>query len=209
MTNTITLPRSVVEQALEALKYEKDANNPLDWHHDKTMHALRAALNQPQVNSPEIPEGWRLVPVEPTEEMRDAGKDAHYEAETRTSDSDAWSLTGFAHRVVRASYIYRAMLAAAPQPPVVEQPQGEQEMVGEAGSMPGTDGFTMACFRASDVPAGTKLYTHPQPPRQPLTDEQWLKLWTGETGQRLKPGPERYRLLRRFRFAERAHGIGG
>jgi hypothetical protein len=50
------------------------------------------------------------------------------------------------------------------------QPQGEQEPVGEAGSMPGTDGFTMACFRASDVPVGTKLYTHPQPQREPLTE---------------------------------------
>ena len=45
--------------------------------------------------------------------------------------------------------------------------------------------------------------------RQPLTDEQWLKRWTGRTGQRLKPGPERDRLLRLFRFAELAHGIGG
>ena len=53
------------------------------------------------------------------------------------------------------------------------------------------------------------LYTHPQPKREPLTDEQWLKRWTGRTGQRLKPGPERERLLRMFRFAERAHGIGG
>ena len=52
-------------------------------------------------------------------------------------------------------------------------------------------------------------YVKEQPPRQPLTDEQWLKLWTGRTGQRLKPGPDRDRLLRRFRFAERAHGIGG
>lgn len=30
--------------------------------------------------------------------------------------------------------------------------------VGEAGTMPGTDGFTMACFKAADVPLGTKLY---------------------------------------------------
>lgn len=36
------------------------------------------------------------------------------------------------------------------------------EPVGEAGSMPGTDGFTMACFKASDVPIGTKLYTADQ-----------------------------------------------
>jgi len=35
------------------------------------------------------------------------------------------------------------------------------EAVGEAGCMPGTEGFTMACFRATDVPVGTKLYTAP------------------------------------------------
>jgi len=28
--------------------------------------------------------------------------------------------------------------------------------------MPGTDGFTMACFKATDVPIGTKLYASPQ-----------------------------------------------
>lgn len=37
------------------------------------------------------------------------------------------------------------------------------EAVGEAGAMPGTDGFTMAAFRAADVPIGTKLYVAPQP----------------------------------------------
>ena len=40
--------------------------------------------------------------------------------------------------------------------------QREDEPVGEAGSMPSASGFTMACFKASDVPVGTKLYTHPQ-----------------------------------------------
>lgn len=40
--------------------------------------------------------------------------------------------------------------------------QAEQQAAGEAGTMPGTDGFTMACFKAGDVPVGTKLYTRPQ-----------------------------------------------
>jgi hypothetical protein len=35
---------------------------------------------------------------------------------------------------------------------------GKGEAVGVAGSMPGTDGFTMAAFKVSDVPVGTKLY---------------------------------------------------
>lgn len=33
--------------------------------------------------------------------------------------------------------------------------------VGEAGSMPGTTGFTMACFYANEVPIGSKLYVVP------------------------------------------------
>ena len=58
----------------------------------------------------------------------------------------------------------------------LEQPQVEQETVGEAGSMPGTDGFTMACFRASDVPVGTKLYTRPQTKREPLTEADFYNI---------------------------------
>ena len=70
-------------------------------------------------------------------------------------------------------------LAAAPQPPVVKQPQGEQEP------------FTVLVRKRSwfkntweAAPCGfpdygkawaderINVYTHPQPPRQPLTDEQ-------------------------------------
>lgn len=36
-----------------------------------------------------------------------------------------------------------------------------QEPVGKAGAMPGTSGFTMACFRADAVPFGSKLYALP------------------------------------------------
>jgi hypothetical protein len=44
---------------------------------------------------------------------------------------------------------------------VKRQASAQGEAVGEAGSMPGTDGFTMAVFRAADVPIGTKVYTAP------------------------------------------------
>ena len=37
----------------------------------------------------------------------------------------------------------------------------KQEPAGIAGSMPGTSGFTMACFSADEVPMGTKLYALP------------------------------------------------
>ncbi|WP_287497440.1 hypothetical protein [Pandoraea sp. CB10b_02] len=54
--------------------------------------------------------------------------------------------------------LWERMLAAAPTP--AAQSAG-QEAVGVAGTMPGTDGFTMACFKAADVPVGTKLYAAP------------------------------------------------
>lgn len=62
----------------------------------------------------------------------------------------------------------------------------------------------------SSVDHSVAIYTSPQSAAtQPLTDEQWLKRWTRESGQRLKPGPERDRLLRVFRFAWRAAQVPG
>jgi hypothetical protein len=37
------------------------------------------------------------------------------------------------------------------------------DFVGIAHLMPGTDGFTMAAFRADEVPVGTRLYTEDKP----------------------------------------------
>ncbi|HGL4258443.1 TPA: hypothetical protein ACKE3D_002123 [Burkholderia dolosa] len=41
-------------------------------------------------------------------------------------------------------------------------PAVDAQPVGVAGTMPGTDGFTMAAFKASEVPVGTPLYTSAQ-----------------------------------------------
>ena len=54
----------------------------------------------------------------------------------------------------------------------LDQPQVEQEPIGEVGAMPGTTGFTMACFLAADAPVGTKLYANQQPKREPLTEDE-------------------------------------
>jgi hypothetical protein len=45
------------------------------------------------------------------------------------------------------------------------------EPVGETSYMPGTDGFTMACFKASEVPVGTKLYIAPTTSTVSASDE--------------------------------------
>lgn len=50
----ITISRAVIEQALGALEYERNANNPLDWHHDKTINALRSALSKNSAHVSEL-----------------------------------------------------------------------------------------------------------------------------------------------------------
>lgn len=52
----------------------------------------------------------------------------------------------------------------------------KQEAVGVAVNMPGTDGFTMACFKAADVPVGTKLYAHPIASADANHEFEWPKL---------------------------------
>lgn len=57
-------------------------------------------------------------------------------------------------------------------------------------------------------PQAPAVEAEPQPEREPLTDEQWLKRWTAVSGQQLKPGLQRMSLLSTLRFAERVYGIG-
>lgn len=79
-------------------------DHPLLWSYNNGWNACRAAMLQGaelvttayKLNSPVIPDGWVMVPVEPTEEMNKAGWEA-------MNEHDAINPT------------YRAMLAAAPQ----------------------------------------------------------------------------------------------
>lgn len=54
---------------------------------------------------------------------------------------------------------------------VVARIRRSREPVAWAGTMPGTDGFTMAVFRAENVPIGTALYLHPAPTRDDVLEE--------------------------------------
>lgn len=65
---------------------------------------LRAEVER--LKAAAVPEGWKLVPVEPTPEIiRAAGK-------THCLPTDGWEIR-----------IYQSMLAAAPQPPTAEPKQ--------------------------------------------------------------------------------------
>lgn len=91
----------------------------------------------------------------------------------------------------------------------LEQPQVEQEPIGEVGAMPGTTGFTMACFLAADAPIGTKLYANQQPKRESLTEDEIFSairpLCNSDTNCKAIIGVS----MDEYRAIEEAHGIGG
>lgn len=78
---------------------------------DLTLMLYAPAVSQPQAEA--VPPGYALVPVEPTQEMLEAGKTGHYEAECKVSEPGAWGPHGFANRKVRVAHVYRAMIDAA------------------------------------------------------------------------------------------------
>lgn len=55
-------------------------------------------------------------------------------------------------------------LAEALMPFIRRAALSNAEPIGEVDVMPGTEGFTMACFLANEVPIGTKLFLHPSVP---------------------------------------------
>lgn len=95
-------------------------------------------------------------------------------------------------------------LGAAPQPPVVEPWQGEQgvksyKITGKTGEF--------CVFHSTEVKRGDMVYTHPQPKRQPLTDELIDKIANGMPGG--LDGFMKGWGWRQFARAVEAHGIGG
>lgn len=62
---------------------------------------------------------------------------------------------------------------------VLEAALSAAEPVGEVGEMPGSNGgFTMAAFKAADVPIGAKLYTAPPAPSVAVKAEDFARqLW--------------------------------
>lgn len=88
-------------------------SNMETYAEDKNSHwlAWKAATERAgKAPAPAVPEGWRLVPVEPTPKMKKAMRDAADGAylskmDGIEGDSSNWALQS-----------YRAMLNAAPQP---------------------------------------------------------------------------------------------
>lgn len=73
-------------------------------------HCRAAMLQGSDGNSPVIPDGWVMVPVEPTEEMCDVGHVGIDVLTGVTDENEYYSIDG-----EDAAKVYRAMIAAAPQ----------------------------------------------------------------------------------------------
>lgn len=69
-----------------------------------------------------IPHGWKLVPLEPTEHMEIHGFESvpHWAFTPREEWEAYEAMSGCQQAAYRARLCYKAMLAAAPQPPTVE-----------------------------------------------------------------------------------------
>ncbi len=220
----------VDHRLLEIMKEALDDGlkiSPNSVLHDR----LSAELEQPQVHIPDAgtsfhPAGATLLPVELTPEMLKAGVEATERCKQR-------SFKG----AVQWDYVFRAMLAAAPQPPsrqseptdsmgiplscgkplcapgqhhslcvlasapqppVVEQPPVAWTVAGQVQNWE----RDFSAYRTKHYVR--PVYTHPQPRRKPLTDEQINTIVTEQWGSRVVHAAHRAFA----RAIERAHGIG-
>ena len=177
---------------------QDDTDATIIQYHEATIKRLEARIAE--LEQP-AQQGWKLVPVQPTDEMRDAGN---------VIILDRGAL--FA--------AYRAMLNAAPQPAQpapVAKPHKQQSAervepvawisevrcVGPEYGKKRYDALPVQSLQPGYY-AHTPLYTSPQPSK-PLTDKQISKLWRdahNDTTDRMA-----FQVL--ARLVEAAHGIKG
>lgn len=201
MTDTITLPRSVLEQALNVLEM-MGVPSPLVFLPDEikswqtVQAALSAALKQPDTNPVSEPVAWRCF---------DGEGDFEYLSKEPSEETRAWS--------ARYNREWEPLYSHP-------QPQVEQEPVAQVVPCYTPSGKRVALNTAyQDLPIGTKLYTHQQPPRHPLTDQvrSLIASMVAELRAHRYCGdcypengwPDVNRVLADYAAFKRAHGIIG
>lgn len=113
-----TVPDECPAEIRELMASYSDALfNDEDAH--EIWNACRAALLKGTYgNSPVVPDGWVMVPIEPTENMIVEGFES--EPDESFSDADVWeayeAMSGCQQAAHRAKLCWSAMLAAAPKP---------------------------------------------------------------------------------------------
>lgn len=103
--------RELMASYSDALFDDEDAH--------EIWNACRAALLKGTYgNSPVVPDGWVMVPIEPTENMIVEGFES--EPDESFSDADVWeayeAMSGCQQAAHRAKLCWSAMLAGAPKP---------------------------------------------------------------------------------------------
>lgn len=103
--------RELMASYSDALFDDEDAH--------EIWNACRAALLKGTYgNSPVVPDGWVMVPIEPTENMIVEGFES--EPDESFNDADVWeayeAMSGCQQAAHRAKLCWSAMLAAAPKP---------------------------------------------------------------------------------------------
>ncbi|WP_312112027.1 hypothetical protein [Pantoea septica] len=96
-------------------------NPPIEtgaWN-DAFQWVMNAAHHLAEAEAPAVPDGWKLVPVEPTEKMViDGFESAPDESFSKPEEWEAYeAMSGCQQAAHRAKLCYAAMLAAAPEKP--------------------------------------------------------------------------------------------
>ena len=128
---------------------------------------IRAALADAPAQPLAAPDGWVLVPIYPTMEMRESGNKALDLIKSAVTRSLA----------DKAYYAYEAMLKAAPQPPA---PASQPVAVPAAWAATSEEGNVEALGMNQSRRFDTPLYTTPQPaaPAQPRDDAVFVVWWS-------------------------------
>ena len=159
----VTLPREVVEQAIEALFCTDSEEGSIAYKNElEAVKKLRAALDKPQANQP------AMTPI----------------AQRKLDDlvASGYTISGYSvyhEQKHQHGFVTGAGLVGWWRPEGMEHPQplGEQEPI--FWYRPMIDGLYEGPLHKSQIERVRKesggwvqLYTHPQPKREPLTDEQ-------------------------------------
>jgi hypothetical protein len=177
----VTLPREVVELAMNALEFSETQSHRLQYDVEASaLAALSAALEQPQGEQ------------EPVRKMYVCNSCQFPYSDQPPSQCDCLGDETYTE----------AYLCTNLQP---NQPQDDQEPVAWMYGVDGEDEPRLHFYEplaANNVSGVTPLYTHPQPKREPLTDEQ-IAAATGA-----KPGTRMWIFISAItRAIERAHNI--
>lgn len=161
-------------------------------HESNSDNDLPSKNGQLSTSSSIVPLGWKLAPAEPTQAM----------------------LSAWQSHFGRIEGAYAAMLAAAPQPPQVEQePAAYLFQHSDTGMTEFVDVQQVEWGFEKNNPRWNKIgpvYTRPQPQREPLTRD-CIRAILLDQGFTIKPGEPDLKpyVYDAIRAIERAHGIGG